>query len=1121
MRAWVVVFITLFVSNTIFPQDKTPEGFPKELWYKRLKADTLVMQIKDQEAIAMYRSVLAELDQIGYSSTKDPYLGVIVSLADAHVKAGNPAQATVLLDPIEQAVSDNAVPETKAGYFFVRALALRTMITELDRSMRYFKQALALENEHDLTGSRKYQTLSYLGEIHTYFLGQQDSAIYYFEQSLQEAIKLYGPVHHTVSTEYARMAESHRNAGRITQSLSLFKKSVSVLALELDTATLDGVIISKGYDSLTVFLGSFLDEIKRKQLVDRIHPADLSKFLNMSFLLTEEGQLELSEDYFNLTASAYEKHGAWPGVANSYNGLGNVYLKRHQYSFARQLYDRAVRTYLSHNLISPRYQIELAYVYSNIAVLYAGINEVDSALHYQQKALDIRRTYMAEPNYQIGNSYINIANNLFSLERFEEAIALADRAAANGYGDKAEIFVLKGQAFQELDMLDSALYYFRQSVQLPEGRQSYELSLYLRSVGEFFQDTGQPDSALVYYNRSMAVNYNEPAGTTDAFDPNGVVNPIEYLLTLTQKIKLLVATFPDSPEPDFLKTAKAAVNAGINLAPLIRSSFVRENENLNFNEFMDEFTEVSLHLLSRLHELGEEGTPLETAMQLVDLSNSQIVLNAIKTRKLQNSTTLPDLQSWVSLKKSLIKEEGTLRALKSGSQHVESITRQQNIVDELEGKTSEVLREIRTTQPQLYQVLSGNFDTYSLPMLDDYLTSVDGALLTYFFGEEQLYMLLRNAGKTQMYSVPMADSIQVQAQRLIRFVNAPQSTTQQSYAQYLADAHLLYQTLIAPVRGELTSPNLIIIPDDYLALLPFDALLTKPTAPGNKSYAFNELPYLLHELNLSFASSASILLESGQSKRSGSKSYNAWAPFSDSTETTLLANSSLRNMGLEELPFAGLELEALRKVFDGKSFFKANASESSFKQHAAGSDILHIATHAIANDSLPEEAHLLFGTQQQRDSLEDNKLYSFEVYTLALDTELAVLTACNTGAGQLGNGEGVMSLARAFKYAGARSVMMSLWLANDQSTASIIEGFYTNLSAGQDKSTALRNARLSYLSEADNAFSHPFYWSHLLLSGDRSALSSTSYTSLLYALGLALFIGIFVFAYKRFSKVPS
>jgi CHAT domain-containing protein len=121
----------------------------------------------------------------------------------------------------------------------------------------------------------------------------------------------------------------------------------------------------------------------------------------------------------------------------------------------------------------------------------------------------------------------------------------------------------------------------------------------------------------------------------------------------------------------------------------------------------------------------------------------------------------------------------------------------------------------------------------------------------------------------------------------------------------------------------------------------------------------------------------------------------------------------------------------------------------------------------------------------------DSRLYGYEILAQSFPADLVVLSACETGLGKVVRGEGLMSLARAFSYAGARSLVTSLWNINDQSGQQLMAEFYKHLNEGLPKDEALRQAKLSYLANApDNARAHPRYWAAFIPTGNMEPLKN-------------------------------
>ena len=182
------------------------------------------------------------------------------------------------------------------------------------------------------------------------------------------------------------------------------------------------------------------------------------------------------------------------------------------------------------------------------------------------------------------------------------------------------------------------------------------------------------------------------------------------------------------------------------------------------------------------------------------------------------------------------------------------------------------------------------------------------------------------------------------------------------------------------------------------------------------------------------------------------------------------------------------EVVGISALFNGRAYLASEATEGAFKADAWKYRILHLAMHTWVNEEEPLYTGLVFS--QPLDSTEDGYLYASEIYTLRLQSELAVLSACQTGYGKLENGEGIMSLARAFRYAGCPNIITSLWQADDISTRHIMLGFYQNLKEGMAKDEALGKAKLEFLSS--NLKKHPHFWGAFMLIGDAEPLDDPS-----------------------------
>jgi len=194
---------------------------------------------------------------------------------------------------------------------------------------------------------------------------------------------------------------------------------------------------------------------------------------------------------------------------------------------------------------------------------------------------------------------------------------------------------------------------------------------------------------------------------------------------------------------------------------------------------------------------------------------------------------------------------------------------------------------------------------------------------------------------------------------------------------------------------------------------------------------------------------------------------------------------------LQPIPAVNQELDMLADIIKGGDYWKGvTATEAQFKQSANQYNVLHLAMHGILNQNHPMASAMAF--TEDGDTLEDNFLYGYEIAQMDLNAKLVVLSACETGYGKFDQGEGVMSLARSFMYAGVPSAIVSLWQVNDASTAVLMQLFYENLNQGMTKSMALAMAKRNYIKQAEGIAAHPAYWAAFVCIGEDSPLVNTS-----------------------------
>jgi CHAT domain-containing protein len=298
---------------------------------------------------------------------------------------------------------------------------------------------------------------------------------------------------------------------------------------------------------------------------------------------------------------------------------------------------------------------------------------------------------------------------------------------------------------------------------------------------------------------------------------------------------------------------------------------------------------------------------------------------------------------------------------------------------------------------------------------------------------------------------------------------------------FQASARELYDLLLKPAQDQLQGKTtLIIVPDSVLWNLPFQALQSAPNH------------YVLEDHALFYAPSLTVLREmtkarSLQARKSQHEpALLAFGNPSISKQTT----EGLRRISLDEklepLPEAEKQVMALGQLYgpsQSKVYTGFEAREDRAKKESGGYRIVQFATHGVLNDRNPMYSHLVL-SQTQNDNKEDGLLEAREMLSLDLHADLVVLSACETGLGRIGAGEGIIGMSWALFVAGSPATIVSQWKVESASTTELMLAFHRNLKSGgqMTKAKALQQAAMKLL--RDGKYAHPFYWAGFVVVGN-------------------------------------
>ena len=293
--------------------------------------------------------------------------------------------------------------------------------------------------------------------------------------------------------------------------------------------------------------------------------------------------------------------------------------------------------------------------------------------------------------------------------------------------------------------------------------------------------------------------------------------------------------------------------------------------------------------------------------------------------------------------------------------------------------------------------------------------------------------------------------------------------------------------MLQPIEKILQNITKIIVSrHETIGFLPFEVL--EPNAQAD---------YLVYKYTFSYANSATLHFDTHRERQN--TDIIVYAPFSNGAET-----KRYRDKGFKALPASVNEIAGI----NGQILHNKQATKRNFQKSYLNKGIIHFATHAQVDDQDPEKSFIALFPEGK-----DFRLYSSELYNLSLqNTQLVVLSACETGKGKIRKGEGIISLARAFQFAGCPSVITTIWNAHDESLSNLSKQFYHYLQKGYATDEAIQLSKIDLIRFYSD---HPFYWSNFILIGQAVPIRIGSNFTLAILLGSAFILLLLGFVFRR------
>ncbi|OFY69479.1 MAG: hypothetical protein A3G23_10595 [Bacteroidetes bacterium RIFCSPLOWO2_12_FULL_37_12] len=548
-----------------------------------------------------------------------------------------------------------------------------------------------------------------------------------------------------------------------------------------------------------------------------------------------------------------------------------------------------------------------------------------------------------------------------------------------------------------------------------------------------------------------------------------------------------------------LKMAYSTYCLASDLIDIMRRGYKTEGSKLFLGEKATQIYDKSIRTSLRLYNILKDDLYKNQAFQFSEKNKSSVLLASLSESKAKKFSDIPDsvLQYEKELKIDLAFYDKSIAEEQNQGKDADSakIALWQDKLFNLKQKYDALIKRLESKYPQYYKL---KYDVKTATVKDIQTEILDDrtALIEYFTGDTSIYIFSVTKSSFEV--------IRVKKDSLFNdFVTRMRDGIyKRRYPLYVHWAFPLYQTLLEPVlklpvfssvnkKGEKQIQNLLIIPDGMLGYIPFEALLTQVADESVEDY--KTLSFLIKEYSVNYSYSATLVLENIQTKKMLAKStkgksqdvrndFMAFAPvFSPEMGERLF-----RERTVPDIPATETEVKEIAKLFEQKQkkskiFTFKDALEDPLKTaELANYKFIHFATHGYIDESKPELSSILLATDTSR-SKEDGTLFSGETFNLRMNADMVTLSACETGLGKVVRGEGIMGLSRGFLYAGANSLVVSLWRVSDNSTSDLMLDLYRNILDNKSKISALREAKLKMINEG--IFVAPYFWAPFILIG--------------------------------------
>ena len=922
-----------------------------------------------------------------------------------------------------------------------------------------------------------------------------------------------------------------------------FEEGRNIIQQKLDaaiqkTGTNDAYVAGL-YDQMAMsyyYSGKYEDELPyyykalniRKIVFGHINPYTANIYYGLGNVYRLIGEYDKSEYFYNLGIDSSEQAVGriHPNTAGLLNVKGLLWHTQSRYAEAEKLYKESFDIYKK-TLDTNDYQLTVSM--NNLASLYRSMGNYEAAEPLLKRALKKRIALIGENTHSSRKIKVKIARIYSKQKKYKEAEKI--------YLENIKFYdsllcPCEGKNFNLKNLAN--LYFLKKQYPLAKkyAEKAYEAALEFHSLnhritmgsivllGDINFKLKNYDVAVNEYKKALKISKllfgkNNP-NTADIIGKLAsiCVKKTNYI----SAVKL------------FLSSTKILESSTITAGGEDFSKSLRQQQQKSCSDFL----ECVLHLLKSTNNLAD--VYAEKAFWITETSRSRKLLQQIYNGvALKNCNISPEDKK---RENALIVKKQSLEKRKRSEISKPKHLKNNNLIADIELQLS----DIRSKLSDLKFEFENKYPRYSelrkpkpitVNQVQNKILKDNEVLVSYWIGNEHLFAIV--ISKTNFHflahkiSSEKLNNLIADFRRTLEFRG-----TLSKLNDFKSASYKLYCQIFKPFAEEITIDNpktVFIVPDGNLAAIPFSALIS-----NTKGTSFSTLNYMLNNVKFAYIPSATVLRAVRKDERLNSDneelSTNCFPAilFGDPLYTkkqavkskisTFLnkASSEIANVlvsldntysgiatrslqigrdgkvSLTPLPATKTEVEDIAQIFYGGqdkrfTYIQNRANESILKKLNDESDLnkykyVHFAVHGILPGQINGLAEPCLVLSIYGDKKNDGFLKMSEIFDLKLNADIVVLSACQSGLVELGDGddEPISGLARAFFYAGARNVVASLWSIDDKGTNELMKRFYENLNKKQNPVNSLSNAKVAMINSKQ--FSHPFYWSPFILNGN-------------------------------------